>query len=73
MLDAIPTIGTTIIFRFGEAKPRQWKGQVIEHVNDEDGQGMRVFWPTMRFKKVKGVSCYHSIPNYTLAVMEGRR
>ncbi len=69
MLTEAPAVGTSIAFTFGEAKPRTWKGEVIEIVHDEDGPGMRVAWPTMRYEKKKGVVCYHSFPNYTLELL----
>ncbi len=49
-------VGATITFTEGERSPRTWKGTVISH--DEDGA--LVSWPTMRYQKVKGVTCHHT-------------
>jgi len=70
MITTAPAIGSVVIFREGQRKPKEWKGRVIAYDPPEDDwdAGIRVEWPTMRYHKEKGVVCFHSIPSPYLEV-----
>jgi hypothetical protein len=64
MLNIAPPINSAVTYTLeGGHKPKTWKGEVIAHVHDEDGSGVRVLWPTMKYRKEKGCTVFHEIPS----------